>query len=189
MSRDGHTGGGGYAEPVPSERDEALSWEGDDDPTRDDRVDQSAVENGAGPDAGRPAPEPVALPEGFTAVGPGAEQVGRIEADGTVVMPGEPQPLGNAALVGVGALGGVYLLFTIGWIVGGLRLAGVAQFLVSPVIYQVALWLAVLAAPLWFGTAYLLTRGAKTWVRFVWLVAGAVLLIPWPFAMVGAVGQ
>lgn len=159
---------------MPTERDEALSWEGDDDPTLAEHA---------------PEPAPVALPEGFTAVGPGAEQVGRLEGDGTVVVPGEPQPMGSAALIGVGVLGGVYLLFTIGWIVGGLRLAGVAQFLVSPVIYQFALWLAVLAAPAWFGTTYLLTRDAKTWVRIVWLVAGAALLIPWPFVMVGAVGR
>lgn len=97
--------------------------------------------------------------------------------------------MGNAALIGFGVLGGVYLLFTIGWIVGGLRLAGVAQFLVSPVIYQFALWLAVLAAPLWFATAHLLTRDSKTWVRIVWLLAGAALLVPWPFVMTGAVGQ
>jgi hypothetical protein len=167
---------------VPSEREEALSWEGDDDPTL------AESEPGLDPERG-PAPEPVALPEGFTAVGPGADRVGRIDADGTVVVRDERQPMGNAALIGVGILGGVYLLFTIGWIVGGLRFAAVAPSLVSPVMYQVALWLAVLAAPLWFATAYLLTRDSKTWVRIVWLVAGAALLVPWPFVMIGTVGQ
>lgn len=164
------------------ERDEALSWAGDDDPTLAETADVDADTSAA--DA-----EPVVLPEGFTAVGPGAERVGRADREAAAVAPGEPQPMGGAALIGLGVLGGVYLLFTIGWIVGGLRLAGVAQFLVSPVIYQFALWLAVLAAPLWFGTTYLLTRDAKTWVRIVWLVAGAALLVPWPFVMVGAVGQ
>ncbi|MFV0319106.1 MAG: DNA polymerase III subunit gamma/tau [Microbacterium sp.] len=152
-------------------RDDALTWDGDDDPT---------------PEVGDTPP---ALPEGYTAVGKGSETVGRIEPDGTVTMPADPAPMGNAALVGLGVLGGVYLLFTVGWVVGGLRLGGVAQFLVSPTIYNVALWLAVLAAPIWFGVTFLLTRESKTWVRIVWLLAGAVLLVPWPFAMVGAVGQ
>jgi hypothetical protein len=34
-----------------------------------------------------------------------------------------------------------------------------------------------------------LSRTAKAWVRLVWLVAGLVLLVPWPFVMVGAVGR
>ena len=58
----------------------------------------------------------------------------------------------------------------------------------SPIGYQVALWLAVAAPALWFVTAYVLTRGSKSWVRIVWLIAGLVVLVPWPFIMVGAVG-
>lgn len=154
--------------------DDALTWHGDD-------LDATATP--------RAASDPVALPRGFDAVGKGSDDVGRIEDDGTVVMPTEPQPMGNAALVTFGILGGAYLLFTIGWIIGGLRLQGIAQFLVSPAVYQIALWLAVAAAPLWFGAVWLLTRTSKTWVRVVWLAGGALLFVPWPFVMVGAVGQ
>jgi hypothetical protein len=39
------------------------------------------------------AEEPLALPDGFTAVGKDSDKVGRIEADGTVVMPGEHAPM------------------------------------------------------------------------------------------------
>ncbi|MGB4779317.1 DNA polymerase III subunit gamma/tau [Microbacterium sp.] len=166
-------------------RDDALSWGGDDDPTLDV--------------GSRPAPEPEpapgreaappALPLGFTAVGRGSDEVGRIEADGTVTLPGEPAPLSNAVLVSLGILGGAYALFTVGGIIGGLRLQGTAQFLVSPVGYRFAFWLAVVAPALWFLTAYVLTRGAKAWVRLVWLIGGLALLIPWPFMFVGAVGQ
>lgn len=156
--------------------DDALRWDGDDDPTLDDGV-RAAAE------------EPLALPEGFTAVGKDSDRVGRIERDGTVVMPGDHAPMSNATLVTLGIIGGAYLLFTIGWIVGGLRLQGTAQFLVSPVGYRVSFWLAVLAPALWFGTTYLLTRASKAWVRIVWLVGGLALLVPWPFVMVGAVGQ
>ncbi|MFT4228723.1 MAG: DNA polymerase III subunit gamma/tau [Microbacterium sp.] len=163
--------------------DDALSWEGDDDPTL--QVD-------ARPAAATPEPQdaaPPALPEGFTAVGRGSEEVERLDADGTVVMPGERAPIGNAALVSLGVLGGVYLLFTIGWVIGGLRLQGRAQYLVADVMFQGSFWLAALAAPLWFATTWLLTRRARPWVRFAVLVAGAALLVPWPFIMTGTVGQ
>jgi hypothetical protein len=86
-------------------------------------------------------------------------------------------------------LGGVYALYAIGWLIGGLRLQGRAQYLVFDVMYQGSLWLAVLAPPLWFATTFLLTRGRRAWVRFAWLAAGVVLLLPWPFVMIGAVGR
>lgn len=157
--------------------DDALSWGGDDDPT----LEVGKIEH---------APNlPPALPDGFDAVGKGSETVGRQRADGTVTMPSEKPPMGNAALVSLGILGGAYLLFTVGWIIGGLRLQGVAHFLVSPVSYQVALWLAVLAPPIWFAVVWLTTRASKTWVRVVWLAGGALLFVPWPFVMLGAVGQ
>jgi len=161
--------------------DDALSWDGDDDPTLD-------VGTRPAPDP-EPAAEPLALPDGYTAVGRGSDEVGRIDADGTVTMPGEPAPLGNVMLVSLGILGGIYALFTIGWIIGGLRLEGTAQFLVSPVGYRFAFWLAVIAPALWFATVYLLTRLSKPWLRLVWLIGGLALLVPWPFVMIGAVGQ
>ena len=56
--------------------------------------------------------------------------------------------------------------------------------------YQGSFWLAVLAPILWFATVFLLTTRSKPWVRFAWLIAGvALLLVPWPFILIGAVGQ
>lgn len=89
-------------------------------------------------------------------------------------------------LVLVGIIGGVYLLYTIGWIIGGLNLQGSALFLVPSVMYQVAVWTAVLAPALWFGAVWLLTRRSAGWVRVVGFLAGAALLVPWPFVMTGA---
>lgn len=152
--------------------DEALSWAGDDDPTLD---------------GGTPASAP-ALPDGFTPLGRGSDDVGHIESDGTITPAGERGPLSNAVLVTLGVLGGVYALYVIGWIIGGLRLQDTANFLVSPVGYTAAFWLAIAAPLLWFITAFVLTRSAKAWVRIAALVAGLALLIPWPFILVGAVG-
>jgi hypothetical protein len=158
--------------------DDALAWGGDDDPT---------LEVGAKADPGAAAP--AALPKGYSAVGKGSEGVGRIREDGSVQMPGERAPMGNATLITLGILGGVYLLYVIGWLIGGLRLQGRAEYLVTDVMYQGSFWLAVLAPLLWFATVFLLTMRAKPWVRITWLIAGVALLLPWPFVLIGAVGQ
>ncbi len=174
-----------------SDPDEALRWEGDD--------------------------EPPALPSGWTAVGRGSESVAQVEADGTVTAhpptataapatsesptsgspvsgseAGEQAPMSTALLVALGILGGVYLLYTVGWAIGGYRLQ-VAALVLSPsltsIMYQVALWAAVLAPALWFVATLVLTRRSRSWVRLAALLAGAVLLVPWPFVMLGAWGS
>lgn len=156
--------------------DDALSWGGDDDPTLEAQPKRVAGET------------PAALPDGFTAIGKGSGDVGHVDADGTVTMPGEPKAMGNAALVSLGILGGIYLLWTIGWIVGGLRLQPIANFLVSPSGFLPAFWLAVIAPAIWFAVVVVATRSSATWIRILWLVVGAILLVPWPFIMIGAVG-
>ena len=177
--------------------DDALAWGGDDDPTLDlgstpadaepSAVTKPVIEDAVIPETTDAAP--AALPKGYTAVGKGSDEVGRVNADGSVTMPGERVPMGNATLIGLGILGGVYLIYAIGWVIGGLRLQGRAEYLVTDIMYQGSLWLAVLAPLLWFGTVFLLTLHSKSWVRFAWLIAGVALLLPWPFIMIGAVGQ
>lgn len=156
-----------------SDPDEALRWEGDDD---------------AAP----------ALPRGWKAVGRGSERAGRPSVAGDPApTTGETapedeaaraQPLSTAMLLLVGVMGGIYLLYTVGWVIGGFTLQAGASFLIPVVMYQAALWAAVLAPALWFLVVWLLTRGAASWIRVLGLVGGAVLLVPWPFVMTGAVG-
>jgi hypothetical protein len=164
--------------------DDALTWDGDDDPTLDVGANTAA--------------ESPTLPAGWSAVGKGsaavdapAEQTDAPDAGGVQPAPGTSarQPMGNAVLITIGVVGGVFLLYTIGWIIGGLRLEGTAQFLVSPVAYRFGFWLAVAAPAVWFATVFLLTRASRAWVRIVWLLAGIALLVPWPFIMTGAGGQ
>lgn len=147
--------------------DDALSWSGDEDPT---------LEVGeAPPRRERPPTERIpSAPEAPVHDAP-AER--------------DSEPMGNALLITLGVLGGIYALWAIGWIVGGLRLQGAAQYLVADVMFQGSFWLAVLAAPIWFGATLLLTRDSRAWVRIAWLVAGAVMLVPWPFVMIGTVGR
>lgn len=180
--------------------DDALAWDGDDDPTLDvgsAPADPANADADVDLDADDEAPvapattdaEPTALPAGFTAVGKGSDEVGRVHADGSVTMPGEREPMGNVTLIALGILGGVYLIYAIGWAIGGLRLQGRAAYLVTDVMYQGSFWLAVLAPILWFATVFLLTLRSKPWVRFAWLIAGVALLLPWPFILIGAVGR
>lgn len=153
--------------------DDALSWDGDDDPTL-----------AAAPGA--------PLPAGYRAVGKGSERLGDSErtdaADAQPPLTEQtgPEPMGNAALVGIGVFAGIYLLLSLGWVLGAGRLQLVAQLFLDPVAYQVTMWLAVLAPPLWFATVWLLTRRSTMWLRLVLLAAGAVLLVPWPFVLSGA---
>jgi hypothetical protein len=188
-----------YSEGVPTGRDDdALSW-GEDDPTLDvgSRADQPAAD--ITQDDSDFRSDTAVLPEGYTAVGRGSETVAA--ADGSAAEPkshsadptdhdhDQTPPLGNAALIALGVLGGFSVLFAVGWLIGGLRLQGTAEFLVAPLAYQISLWLAVIAPIVWFATVLVLTRGRRLWVRFAWLVGGIVLLVPWPFIMVGVIGR
>jgi hypothetical protein len=158
--------------------DDALSWDGDDDPTLDTGTPRE------------PTSTPV-LPEGFTAVGRGAEDVGRVETDTAVDEDAAkdadaPAGMGNTALITLGALGGIYLLLSIGWLIGANRISLVAGAFLDPTAFLVTVVLAILAPPLWFVTTLLLTRGRHIAVRIGILVVGALLLVPWPFVLAGA---
>lgn len=157
--------------------DDALSWSGDDDPTLDVGSEGSPT-----------------LPPGFTAVGRGSEarsdtpttENPEASASTTSTVAEDPPAsgAGNAALITVGVLGGVYLLYAIGWLVGGLRLQG---RIAPDAMLTVSTVLAVAAPAIWFGAVLLLTRASPRWVRFAWLLAGAVVLVPWPFLSIGPV--
>lgn len=165
-----------------SDADDALTWDGDDDrPMR-----KPAPELDVTPDV-KPEKK-LALPRGWNAVGKRSETVGRVREDGTVVEAADRPPLSTPMLLLVGIVGGVYLLYTVGWIIGGLNLQSSAMFLIPGVMYQVALWVAVLAPALWFVAVWLLTRRSASWVRVVGFLAGVLLLVPWPFVMTGTVG-
>jgi hypothetical protein len=131
---------------------------------------------------------------GADGLAPTSEAASRTAAPSPTSRPtkdaeGTRASLGNGALIATGVLGGIYLIYAIGWLIGGLRLQGLRSYLVTDVMYIGSLWLATLAPLIWFATVWLITRRSKPWVRFVWLAVGLVLLLPWPFVLVGAVGR
>lgn len=180
-----------YAGAMASARDDALSWAGDDDPTLD-----------TGPSRGD-EPERARLAPGYTAVGRGADGVDGGAAKGSepakkadeksAKKPDEPAPdtddgerpqMGGAALISLGVLGGIAVLYAIGWIIGGLRLLGQPAIAVDAMA-TASLWLAAAAPLIWFGTVLYATRDSAAWLRWIGLAAGVVLLVPWPFLSIG----
>ncbi|MFI8631785.1 DNA polymerase III subunit gamma/tau [Microbacterium sp. NPDC077663] len=157
----------------PHDDEDAFRWEGDDSATRPPRPDRAGA----------------ALPEGWHAVGKGSEAAS-VETDEPDPKAGEPRDEeaepgshGNVALVSLGLLGGIYLLYTVGWLLGSSRLFAATSFWLEPAAVVPALWVAVAAPALWFGGVLLLTRASASWVRFAWLIVGVFLLVPWPFVI------
>ncbi|WP_104137107.1 DNA polymerase III subunit gamma/tau [Cryobacterium sp. Y62] len=175
--------------------DDALNWAGDDDPTL------------APGGTGQAAPEAASLPEGWTTPiadatpsasasasdsdsGTDSDTDIDTAADADATDAASTEPAGavasSAALVGLGILAGMYLLYSIGWFIGVSRLARstvltssdpVADFMTS-----LGGWLAVAAPVIWFGATFWLTL-SRPRARWVWLLIGAVVLIPVPFLL------
>ncbi len=140
--------------------DDALRWEGDDDPT---------------------------LAPGWKTVGSPVPLAGAAtEPDGagqtaTKDVPSQP---GSAELVMLGVLGGVYLLYSIGWLITASRPAPVLADPVAQFMYGFGRWFAVAAPALWFGAALWLASQHRR-ARLLWLIAGAIVLVPVPFLLRG----
>ncbi|MCP2372289.1 hypothetical protein BJ978_002965 [Agromyces terreus] len=162
--------------------DDALRWEGDDDPTL--APGWKAV---GAPAAAEPATsEPTVGADDASARAVADDPAG---ADGPADAVDEtaagdgasaPAQTSSVELVVLGVLAGVYLLYTIGWLITALRTSAPGISIVSDAMYSLGLWLAVLAAPCWFALAL---RARTHRVRLVWLIAGAVVLVPLPFVL------
>jgi hypothetical protein len=143
--------------------DDALRWEGDDDPT---------------------------LAPGWKTVGEPVELRGAdVDGDEAPARDAEPAPdaapqTGSVELVVLGVLGGVYLLYAIGWLLVATTAAPPLADPVAEFMYGLGRWFAVAAPALWFGAVLWLSAGHRR-ARIAWLVAGAVLLIPVPFLLRG----
>ncbi|MFF8185690.1 DNA polymerase III subunit gamma/tau [Microbacterium sp. NPDC016588] len=159
--------------------DDALSWDGDDDPTLD--VGEKRV---AEPDQ----PEPLQTEPRPTSADPGPRHP-EVDSAPTEAAAVEDEaaraPLGNVGLVGIGMIAATFLLFAIGWLVAGFRLRDLG--LPIPDVTVLALTIGAALAPLvWFVTVLALTRTWRTWQRFLLLILGILLLVPWPFLSLGA---
>lgn len=197
-------GGARYRGTVSTPRDDdALSWGGDDDPTLDvgeKRATEVRPSDPVQPVSSEPEPlQPAAEPEPLQPAARSASRTPQMAASAVHDDPADAgpavddhdadadssAPLGNVGLVGIGMVAATFLLFALGWLLAGLRLRSLG--LPIPDVTVIALTAGAVLAPLvWFVAVLVLTRAWRTWQRFLLLIVGIVLLVPWPFLSVGA---
>lgn len=155
--------------------DDALNWAGDDDPTLV---------------PGAPAEE---LPAGWSVAGSqggesqaGQQQSGQQQTGETQKTDAAASVLPSAAvtnsftLVAMGVIAGIYLLYTVGWFIGGQRIGNPISDPVGEFMFSFGAWLAVASPFVWFTVTYWLTA-RRPRARVIWLLVGVVLLAPLPF--------
>lgn len=183
--------------------DDALSWGGDDDPTLDvgeKRAPEPRSSNSVPPAPGEPEPlqpaptpeplQPAPTPESLQPAGASAPATRHPQPVATGMDDDEADadtsaPLGNVGLVGIGMVAATFLLFALGWLLAGLRLRSLGLPIADVTVIALTAG-AVLAPIVWFVAVLVLTRTWRTWQRFLLLIVGIVLLVPWPFLSVGA---
>ena len=166
--------------------DEALGWAGDDDPTLSPEglpAREADAEQPTRPTDGLAAPAASTVPARPTVLDEAEDAEDRAAERELADAETAGAQLSSAALIGLGVLGGIYLLYTIGWIVSFSRYQTPITVDFSVVTYRIAQSLAVAASPLWFVGTLLLTQRRDARYRFLWLVIGVLVLVPWPFLM------
>jgi hypothetical protein len=91
----------------------------------------------------------------------------------------------STMLVVYGIFGGAYLLYVVGWIIAVQRDNFVQGSLFAEILYQFGEFLAIASPALWVGAVLLLTTGSRAIVRILWLLAGLLVVAPWPFILGG----
>ena len=92
-------------------------------------------------------------------------------------------PTSSFLLVSYGIIAGIFLLYAIGWFTSVRRGSYVDPSVLGTFMTGLGQVLAVVAAPVWFGAVFVLTRHSKPITRLLWLLLGLVLLVPVPFVM------
>jgi len=159
--------------------DEALGWAGDDDPTLSPvGVPETSVGSAASDEAPAAAGAKTVLDEAEDAEDRAAEKE-LADAEAASAQ------LSSVALIGLGILGGIYLLYTIGWVISFTRYEVASELSLGVFTELISRTLAVAASPLWFVATLLLTQRRGLRYRFLWLVIGVLVLVPWPFLIGG----
>lgn len=97
--------------------------------------------------------------------------------------PPEPKSMPAVLLITYGILAGVYLIYTIGWVVTVTRSTTTLPTLFGEIMFQLGELLAMASPAIWFAATIILTRDRKPIVRLALLLIGLVVIIPWPFLL------
>ena len=104
---------------------------------------------------------------------------GPAKEDDIEEAPGISSPL----LVTYGVFGGVFLLFTVGWIIAVQRDTISIANPFFDVMYRLGQFLAIASPAAWFVGVLYLARGRRAGARILWLLLGVLILAPWPFIL------
>lgn len=105
---------------------------------------------------------------------------GRVRVVEVPGAPAERAAMPAVLLVAYGVFAGLYLIWTIGWVITVTRSVVTLPTLLSELMYQLGEFLAIASPALWFGAVLLLARDRGAALRLAWLALGLVILIPWP---------
>ena len=103
--------------------------------------------------------------------------------EGRDVAQATPRPKTENPMV-LAVFGGLYAVWTVAWVLAIVAApTQQASSLLDAIMYQFGEFLAIVAAPLWFGVVWWLSAGAGTKPRLAWLVAGLVVVFPLPLVL------
>ena len=91
--------------------------------------------------------------------------------------------LSSPLLVLFGLIGGIFILYTVGWIIAVQRMTTVIASPFFEFMARVGEFLAIAAPAIWFIGVLYVTREKPSWIRVLALSLGVVLLIPVPFVL------
>jgi hypothetical protein len=148
--------------PPPHDDDAALRWDDVDDPS----YAESSAAHGAGAEE---------VADSSDDAEPEASAQGGDNGDA-------PRRSSVTTLL-TGLFGGIYLAYSVGWILGVGLVPLTGPTLLLEILYQFSEFLAIIASALWFGAAVILTRGGRAAHRLGWLALGSLVLIPWPLVL------
>lgn len=109
-----------------------------------------------------------------------------VEARVEVVSPDARPAIPAVLLVTYGILAGIYLIYTIGWVISIQRLNQVSVAsteALNQIMFLITEVLAVASPAIWFIAAVILTWGRKPIVRLLAILVGLVTVLPWPFVL------
>ncbi len=164
------------ARPPAPDDDAALRWDDVDDPSY---LDPGATdEEQAGP--GGQQGDAEAGDPGTASLADAA-----LDAHATTAAPSDLPAPGLRVLTALFAV--VYVLWSVGWIIGVGLVPISGPTLLIEVLYQFSEFLAIVASALWFAATVALTPQHQIAPRLGWLALGTLVLLPWPLVL-GVIG-
>lgn len=97
-----------------------------------------------------------------------------------------PGGMSSGLLVTFGVFGGIFLLYTVGWLIAVQRMTSVIENPFFEFMAKLGEFVALASPAIWFVGVLWLTREIRSFRRILWMLIGAVLLVPLPLLLVSS---